>query len=122
MGRKIREIRKSLGMSQMELAEKIGVSFQQIQKYEKGINRISVERLQQIANALGFPLSYFFEERANRIKEEKDKYTLNYLSKEEKRLLQLFRKVKNKRIKTSLINHLKSILELEKEKISNQSS
>ncbi|HDD44919.1 MAG TPA: XRE family transcriptional regulator [Candidatus Desulfofervidus auxilii] len=60
IGEKIRFFRKQKGLTQMQLAEKVGVSFQQIQKYEKGYDRICVERLQQIAQAIGIPISYFF--------------------------------------------------------------
>lgn len=46
----------------MALAEAIGVTFQQVQKYEKGTNRVGASRLQQIADALDAPVSYFFED------------------------------------------------------------
>jgi transcriptional regulator with XRE-family HTH domain len=55
IGIKIKRIPEARGMFQMELAEEAGVSFQQIQKYEKGIHRVSAERIQQIAKALGHP-------------------------------------------------------------------
>ena len=47
-------------MSQTELAVKLGVTFQQVQKYEKGINRVGAARLQRIADALDVPISFFF--------------------------------------------------------------
>ena len=53
--------RRERKLSQEELANKVGITFQQIQKYERGINRISVGRLYQIAGALEKPVSYFFE-------------------------------------------------------------
>lgn len=65
IGEKIRNIRKSLGVSQIELAERIGVSFQQIQKYEKGDTRITVFRLQQIANALKVSIFIFFPKESS---------------------------------------------------------
>ncbi len=49
------------GISQEKLGEALGLTFQQIQKYEKGTNRISASRLQQIAKMLGVPVSFFFE-------------------------------------------------------------
>jgi transcriptional regulator with XRE-family HTH domain len=58
---RIRAARKSAGMTQMALAEVLGVTFQQIQKYEKGANRVTVGRLQPLARALGVPVSYFTE-------------------------------------------------------------
>jgi transcriptional regulator with XRE-family HTH domain len=61
VGARIRIQRIELGMSQVTLAQAIGVTFQQVQKYEKGANRISASRLQQIAAALQAPVSFFFE-------------------------------------------------------------
>ena len=54
--------RKMLSMSQTKLAEAIGVTFQQIQKYEKGTNRISASRLLKISHVLQVPISFFFED------------------------------------------------------------
>ncbi|WEJ08661.1 helix-turn-helix domain-containing protein [Sinorhizobium prairiense] len=62
VGRRIRMGRVWKGMSQISLAEQIGVTFQQVQKYEKGINRVGASRLQQIAEALEVAVSYFFED------------------------------------------------------------
>jgi transcriptional regulator with XRE-family HTH domain len=53
--------RMMIGMSQEKLGEKLGITFQQIQKYEKGTNRIGASRLQQIASVLSVPVSFFFE-------------------------------------------------------------
>jgi transcriptional regulator with XRE-family HTH domain len=50
-----------VGMTQQQLAEKVGIKFQQIQKYETGMNRISASRLFDIAQALSVPVAYFFE-------------------------------------------------------------
>ena len=50
-----------IGMSQEKLGEALGLTFQQIQKYEKGANRISASRLQQISETLNIPLSFFFK-------------------------------------------------------------
>ncbi len=62
IGEKVKELRIAMGMSRHELAGKIGVTHQQAQKYENGTNRISVGRLSLIAEALGKPVSYFFED------------------------------------------------------------
>jgi len=61
IGARIRLFRKQKNLTQMQLAERVGVSFQQIQKYEKGRDRIHVERLQQIARAMKIPISYFLQ-------------------------------------------------------------
>ena len=61
MGRRIRLRRREKGISQIELAGHLGLSFQQMQKYEKGINRISAARLRQIAEMLGVDISFFYD-------------------------------------------------------------
>jgi len=60
VGRRIRVQRMARGMSQTELGEKIGVTFQQIQKYEKGANRVGASRLTKIARVLGVSIGTFF--------------------------------------------------------------
>lgn len=60
VGRKIRQRRWMLGMSQQELADLVGVNFQQIQKYEKATNRISASRMWDVASALDVPVEFFF--------------------------------------------------------------
>src|SRR4030095_14597504 len=62
VGGRIRLRRTLLGISQEKLAEAIGLTFQQVQKYEKGANRVSSSRLLDMANALDVTVSYFFEE------------------------------------------------------------
>lgn len=61
VGSRVRMRRMMVNMSQEKLGEKLGITFQQIQKYEKGTNRIGASRLQQIANVLGVPVGFFFE-------------------------------------------------------------
>lgn len=61
VGSRVRMRRLMLGMSQEKLGDALGVTFQQVQKYEKGVNRISASRLQQIAHILQVPVTFFFE-------------------------------------------------------------
>ena len=61
VGARIRMRRIMLGMSQERLGDAIGLTFQQIQKYEKGTNRIGASRLQQVGNILNVPVEFFFE-------------------------------------------------------------
>lgn len=61
IGKRIRVRRVELKISQSELGEKLGVSFQQVQKYEKGANRVSVGRISEIARALDVEVGYFYE-------------------------------------------------------------
>ncbi|SIS54709.1 Helix-turn-helix [Insolitispirillum peregrinum] len=61
VGTRIRERRIMLGLSQQQMADMIGVTYQQAHKYERGINRISAGRLYEIAQVLNVPVSYFYE-------------------------------------------------------------
>ncbi len=61
VGRRARERRTLEGMSQAVVAERLGLTFQQLQKYEKGTNRISASRLYELAQVFGVPVSYFYE-------------------------------------------------------------
>ena len=61
VGGRIRERRIMLGLTQQQLAEMIGVTYQQAHKYERGINRVSAGRLFEIARALNAPMTYFYE-------------------------------------------------------------
>ncbi|CUH52242.1 helix-turn-helix domain-containing protein [Shimia marina] len=61
VGKKIRQRRWLTGMTQQQLAEQVGIKFQQIQKYETGANRVSASRLWDISDALDVPVSFFFE-------------------------------------------------------------
>jgi transcriptional regulator with XRE-family HTH domain len=61
VGKRIRHRRWMVGMTQQQLADKVGIKFQQIQKYETGMNRVSASRLWDIAAALGVTISFFFK-------------------------------------------------------------
>ena len=62
VGNRVRMRRMLVGMSQEKLGQRLGLTFQQIQKYEKGANRISASRLFQISEILGVPVQFFFED------------------------------------------------------------
>ena len=61
VGKRIRHRRWMVGMTQQQLAEKVGIKFQQIQKYETGMNRVSASRLWDISSALSVPIGFYFE-------------------------------------------------------------
>ncbi|MGR3783211.1 MAG: helix-turn-helix domain-containing protein [Albimonas sp.] len=61
VGKRVRHRRWMMGMTQQQLGDMVGIKFQQIQKYETGMNRISASRLWDIAKALDVPINYFFE-------------------------------------------------------------
>ena len=62
VGRRVRQRRTILGMSQEKLGEALGLTFQQVQKYERGANRIGASRLHHISEVLDVPINYFFED------------------------------------------------------------
>ncbi|WP_214608063.1 helix-turn-helix domain-containing protein [Citrifermentans pelophilum] len=84
IGKKIREFRLSAGLTQEGLAERLGVTFQQVQKYERGVTKVNLMRLQELAIILGVPVSAFFDESS---------LVVFYLSEEESRLLKAFKQV-----------------------------
>jgi transcriptional regulator with XRE-family HTH domain len=61
IGQRVRVRRLEKGMSQTEMGNQLGVTFQQVQKYENGVNRISASRLQRVAEVLDVPITFFFE-------------------------------------------------------------
>jgi transcriptional regulator with XRE-family HTH domain len=62
VGNRVRMRRLLVGMSQEKLGELLGITFQQVQKYEKGSNRVSASRLYQVSRVLGVPVQYFYDE------------------------------------------------------------
>ena len=86
LGKKLRMRRLSLGLTQTKVAEAINVTFQQIQKYEKGTNGVSSNRLMQLSNYLKVPITYFFEDFKNyteskNIQEVNEDLNYSFLSK-----------------------------------------
>jgi len=94
IGEKVRLLRKHAGMTQEKLAELVGVSFQQIQKYENGSTKLNTDKLQKVANALKVPASAFFEE---------DTYERPPLSDREKKLIKAFRGLEDEDIQEGLV-------------------
>ena len=81
LGKKLRMRRLSLGLTQTRVAQSINVTFQQIQKYEKGTNGVSSSRLMQLSSFLKVPITYFFEDfknYKNDVVENNDNEDLNY--------------------------------------------
>jgi transcriptional regulator with XRE-family HTH domain len=97
IGEKVRLLRKHAGMTQERLAELVGVSFQQIQKYENGSTKLNTDKLQQVASALKVPASVFFGE---------DTYEKSPLSDRERKLVQAFRVLGDEEILESLVKLL----------------
>ncbi len=68
VGSRVRLRRTLLGVTQQQLAAALGVTFQQVQKYEKGANRVGSSRLFDLSNILDVPVSYFFDEMSDQVK------------------------------------------------------
>lgn len=88
VGGRVRLRRMMLGMSQEKLGEQLGITFQQIQKYEKGTNRIGASRLQNIATVLSVPVGFFFDgapghDEANNADSKSGSYVVDFLSSSE---------------------------------------
>jgi transcriptional regulator with XRE-family HTH domain len=104
IGQLIRELRKAKGLTQVALSEMVGVSYQQIQKYEKSGDNISVERLKQVAHALGIPITVFFSPGAETVAEAPAAY--GKMADDERLLLQLFRSVKDKKTRKAVLEFI----------------
>lgn len=92
IGARIRSRRREMGLSQEQLAELLDVTYQQVQRYENGSNRLSVERIQQIAAAMVVPLDYFFGSTST---ETCADGSAKYLAGDESLLLTTFRRITN---------------------------
>lgn len=102
IGLKIRERRKELGLTQEKLAEALGITYQQLQRYENGTSYLNTDRLQAISNALNVPITYFFEEPdEERIKIMDRGHP--YMSPEEKEFMKYLSKIDNPEFKKSIL-------------------
>jgi transcriptional regulator with XRE-family HTH domain len=110
MGKKIRLRRIELGISQSDLGEKLGVSFQQVQKYEKGVNRVGASRLQQIATALDVPVTFFYDGDG----ETKEVESLLFLdSTFSLRLLRAYSKIKDHAVQRHMVSLMEAVADNE---------
>lgn len=114
VGSRVRARRKLLRLSQVGLAEQIGVTFQQIQKYEKGINRIGASRLQTIAETLGVPVQFFFENDTepttyNLVSNGRDDLNAFLASKDAQALNRAFMAIESPAIRQKLVALAKSL-------------
>jgi len=106
IGLKIRDRRKELGLTQEKLAETLGITYQQLQRYENGTGYLNTDRLQAIANALDVPITYFFEEKGETKVSIMDRgYSYN-MSSEEREFVAWLRKIDNSDYKKSILTFL----------------
>ena len=103
IGMKIRDRRKELGLSQERLAEAIGITYQQLQRYENGRSYLNTDRLQAISSALDVSLTYFFEERGEGKVSIMDRGYSYDMSSEEREFVACLRKIDNFDYKKSIL-------------------
>jgi transcriptional regulator with XRE-family HTH domain len=106
--------RLMLGMSQTSLADKLGLTFQQVQKYEKGKNRMGSSRLQQIANILQVPVTFFFEDAPGQTKPDgrgpSPVYVSDFLATTDGlTLTKAFMQIKNAKLRRSIVNLVEDV-------------
>jgi transcriptional regulator with XRE-family HTH domain len=116
LGQRVRTRRLEIGMSQERLAELLGVTFQQVQKYEKGINRIAASRLFDISSALDIPVSRFFEGLTARgaagVAESSKDYIDDALATPEgAQLMALFASIKSVKVRRRVIELVRALTE-----------
>lgn len=103
IGDMIRKRRIELGITQEQLAEVLDVSYQQVQRYESGVNKLNVEKIQLVAEALSLPLMSFFT-AGHEVKVAETSPTYANRPDEEKTLLKYFRKIKDPNDKEMIID------------------
>jgi transcriptional regulator with XRE-family HTH domain len=118
VGNRVRLRRMLVGMSQERLGEHLGLTFQQVQKYEKGVNRIGAGRLYQVAQILGVPINYFYEgviEQSAESIRNGDSSTppvMEFLSSGEGLQLTLaFMRIKDSKVRKRVVDLVKSLAE-----------
>ena len=119
VGSRVKIRRNMLGLSQEKLGDYLGVTFQQIQKYEKGINRISASRMQQISEILETPVSFFFDDLPNQSANQNEagfsdssssQYVVDFLSTSDGlRLNRAFVKIKDPKLREKIVDLVISI-------------
>jgi transcriptional regulator with XRE-family HTH domain len=111
VGRNIRIQRLAKGLSQTELANELGVTFQQVQKYEKGVNRIGCGRLYQIGSVLGVHITDFFEGSGKQKPSTSQAHSVRDLISEPQsfHLVQAFSEISDRRVRSSVVDLVKKI-------------
>ena len=120
VGTKLRARRTKLGMSQTTLADALGMSFQPVQKYEKGANRIGAGRLQHIAQILKMPVQSFFEglpehgQRRSPTDAPDAQYVADYLATSDGlNLTKAFMQIRDPKLRRSIVNLVEQIADSE---------
>jgi transcriptional regulator with XRE-family HTH domain len=114
VGSRVRLRRNMLGMSQEKLGESLGITFQQIQKYEKGANRVAAGRLQRIAEVLHVPITFLYSgsERKPRAEEDSVEVGLSFLETAGAvRLVRAYSRIEDRRMRRALVELTERIAE-----------
>ena len=115
VGSRVRMRRKMLGLSQEKLGEKLGITFQQIQKYEKGTNRVGASRLQAMATALEVPVAYFFpddvgSQAGTGMQEEGAAFMMDFLSTNEGlELSRAFVRIRDAKVRRKILELIRAV-------------
>jgi transcriptional regulator with XRE-family HTH domain len=110
IGQRVRTQRLMIGMSQEKLGDALGVTFQQIQKYEKGTNRIGSGRLHQIAHVLGVPVNFFFQDLGDETNEKADPGLAGLVNdKAGLELLRAFNRIKTPATRQAILQLVRSV-------------
>lgn len=123
VGSRVRMRRLMIGLSQEKLGEALGVTFQQVQKYEKGINRIGASRLQHIAKVLGVAVEFFFEGSPQQgdagvgfAESAMPTYTSDFLTTSEGvQLTKAFLRIKSAKVRRRLIEVIEAVADSQEE-------
>ncbi|HUJ03267.1 MAG TPA: helix-turn-helix transcriptional regulator [Rhizomicrobium sp.] len=120
VGNRVRLRRMLIGMSQEKLGELLGLTFQQVQKYEKGVNRIGAGRLFQVSRILGVPIDYFYEGVVDQLpspapgfaEESTTQPVMEFLSSSEGLQLSLaFMRIKDSKVRKRVLDLVRSLSE-----------
>lgn len=116
LGQRVRTRRLEIGMSQEKLADVLGVTFQQVQKYEKGVNRIAASRLFDISSALDMPVARFFEglspARGGGVAEESESFVHDALATPEGlQLIALFASIQSPKVRRRVVELVRALAE-----------
>lgn len=121
VGSRVRIRRMLLGMSQEKLGEQLGLTFQQVQKYEKGVNRVGASRLYELSKVLGVPVQFFFEQAPGNgssidghapgfAEGSSEGYIVDFLStREGLELNKAFQRIKDPRVRRAIVELIRSL-------------
>ena len=109
VGKNLQNIRVMRGVSQGDLGKKVGVTFQQIQKYEKGVNRVSASKLVEIANALDVAIADLFDGVSARNRPASAKLDLGAISAEAVKLVTAFEAIEDKGARRHIVQLVKAL-------------